>query len=211
VPLDRAKRTLLQEALLEGAKVVEIVEQTVVGYGRWLLLHLFDDDSTAALDDKSDNLVWLELLRRAGGPTLKLSAKTLYNALRVAAYDRRITAESFRQLDFGRKELLLPLKEDRRLSRAAQHVSTMKLSQTATKTYVEALRREDGTPPAARLTAAALLSRIKSSRARLAVPKGKKLEKVVAALGKEERASFRTELTALIDDARDLLDLLRSR
>jgi hypothetical protein len=38
VPLDRAKRTLLQEALLEGAKVVEIVEQTVVGYGRWLLL-----------------------------------------------------------------------------------------------------------------------------------------------------------------------------
>jgi hypothetical protein len=140
LPLDKTQKLLLQEALLEGAKAVEVIEQTVIGYGRWLLLHVFDDDTTAALDDRSENVVWLELLRRAGGPTLKLGEKALYNCLRIAAYDRRITAESFRELDYARKELLLPLREERRLSHAAQHVSALKLSQAATKTYVDSNR-----------------------------------------------------------------------
>jgi hypothetical protein len=47
----------------------------------------------------------------------------LYVALQLAAYDKRITDQTWRGLDTGRKELLLPLAEDRRLRDAAQHVS----------------------------------------------------------------------------------------
>ncbi len=54
-------------------------------------------------------------------------------ALHVAAYDKRINDESWRGLDVGRKEILLPLGEDRLLRAAARRVSSLKLSQRATR------------------------------------------------------------------------------
>ena len=41
-----------------------IVAISLVAYGRWIVLHVFDDDAGAALDGKTDNAVWKELLRR---------------------------------------------------------------------------------------------------------------------------------------------------
>ena len=49
--------------------------------------------------------MWQELVRRAGGPTLRISKHMLYVAVRLAAYDKRITDQTWRGLDPGRKEL----------------------------------------------------------------------------------------------------------
>jgi hypothetical protein len=139
---------VLDEALRLGEDLSHETEARVIAYGRWLLDQIFEGDSTAALDDKSQNPVWLELVRRAGGPTLRVSRHLLYVAVRVAAYDRRITAQSWRGLDAGRKELLLPLGEERRLRDAAQHVSDMNLSQgqDAGLRHRAAVRRRQSTP-----------------------------------------------------------------
>ena len=211
VALAKEQKLLLQEALIEGAKTVDTMESAIVEYGRWLLLHVFEDDSAVALDDRTGNPVWLELLRRAGGPTLKLNGKSLNVAIRIAAHDRRITSETFRSLDYHRKELLLPLRDDARLVEAAKHVSSLKLSQNATQSYVDELRKAGGKPPEPRLTPARLLARVNATRARLAVPKGKKhIEKLAAELSKEQRAELNAAIRALIDDARELAVLLRS-
>ena len=53
------------------------IEDAMVDLGRWLLVHVFRDDSTAALEGRRDNAVWRELLARAGGPTLKLPQQAL--------------------------------------------------------------------------------------------------------------------------------------
>lgn len=76
------------------------------------------DDTREALDLRTKNPVWTELVRHAGGPTLKLSRKVLDVALRMAAYHRRITDETFRALDSGRKERLLPLGDPARMRQA---------------------------------------------------------------------------------------------
>jgi hypothetical protein len=48
--------------------------------------------------------------------------------LRIAAYDKRITDQTWRGLDAGRKEILLPLGDDRKLREAASHVSKFNLA-----------------------------------------------------------------------------------
>jgi hypothetical protein len=57
-----------------------------------VLDHVFSGGTTAALDAKSKNPVWRELLRRAGGPTL-----------------RWLVGGPWSDLDYARTELLLPL------------------------------------------------------------------------------------------------------
>ena len=82
----------------------------MTAYGRWILEAVFRDDASAALDEKTKNPVWVGLVRRAGGPTLRVSRRVLYVAVAIAANDRRITDQAWRGLDGGRKELLLPLR-----------------------------------------------------------------------------------------------------
>jgi hypothetical protein len=102
--LKPAERHVLNEALRRGEDLRQEVETAVASYGRWLLEAVFDDDTTAALDGKSKNPVWLELVRRAGGPTLRVSRHLLYVAITIAANDKRITDQAWRGLDGARKE-----------------------------------------------------------------------------------------------------------
>ena len=75
--LTSPERGVFEEALRRGEDLREEIESSVSSFGRWLLGAVFHDDTTAALDDKSQNPVWLELVRRAGGPMLGLSKGAL--------------------------------------------------------------------------------------------------------------------------------------
>jgi len=167
VRLNAKEKTLLNEALRRGEDLGEQVESAVVSYGRWLLGAVFDDDAAAALDARSKNPVWIELVRRAGGPTLRVSRHVLYVALSVAAHDKRITDQAWRALDAGRKELLLPLTTDDRLRAAAQHVSKFNLTQASTKQYVTELLGAEGRARQIRITAPQLVARVRKLRAGL--------------------------------------------
>lgn len=162
VRLSGAEKKVLEEALRLGADLAGEVASRTTAYGRWLLEEVFDNDSTAALDGKTKNPVWVELVRRAGGPTLPVSRRMLYVALQIAAYDRRITSQTWRGLDAGRKEILLPL-DDARLLPAAEHVSKFDLSQAKTREYVGELLARDSSGRA-RITGPVLAGRIKKLR-----------------------------------------------
>jgi hypothetical protein len=99
VHLTKAQRGVLDEALRLGEDLADEIGSKTVSYGRWLLETVFGSDASAALDDKSHNPVWLELMRRAGGPTLPLSRRMLYVALQLASHDKQITDQSWRGLD----------------------------------------------------------------------------------------------------------------
>ena len=57
-PLTREEKLLLAEALRRAEVARDAVEDALVGLGRWLLVHVFQDDSTAALEGRCDNPVW---------------------------------------------------------------------------------------------------------------------------------------------------------
>jgi hypothetical protein len=205
VHLSAGEKRVFSEALRLGADLADEVEGKVTAFGRWLLEAVFGNDAAAALDDKTKNPIWLELVRRAGGPTLRVSKKVLYVALRLAAYDKRITDQTWRGLDSGRKELLLPLREDRRLRDAAQHVSKFNLTQTKTSAYVGALLAETGEAPQVRLTAPVLMARMKKIRESLG---GAAVLKKVRALHGDLDASERQTLAGEIDKVREVLSAI---
>ncbi len=164
VHLTATQRKVLDRALRLGEDLREELESKTLAYGRWLLEEVFDDDTAAALDDKSKNPIWQELVRRAGGPTLGITQHLLYVALRIAAHDHRISAATWRGLDAGRKELLLPLHNERAMLSAAKHVSEMNLSQKKTAEYVRGLREAAGKPRSVRITPATFATRVKRLR-----------------------------------------------
>lgn len=162
--LDAAQRKILEAALSEGEKLDETVQTAVMSFGRWLLGNVFDGSSKDALDRKSKNKVWSELVRRAGGPTLTVSRRVLYVALTLAAFDKQINDQAWRRLDFGRKELLLPLATPDKLRAGAQHVSKWNLTQAKTREYVTAQLGKSGKSRQRRLTGAQLATRVKKWR-----------------------------------------------
>ncbi len=170
VNLTSPQRTILNEALRRGEDLCETVEAQVMSYGRWLLGAIFNDNATAALDEKTKNPLWLELVRRAGGPTLHVSRHMLYVVLSLAANDKRIPDQSWQRLDAGRKELLLPLGSDDRLREAAQHVSKFNLTQAKTKEYVTELMDDTGQRRQIRLTAPQIAARVRKLREGLGKP-----------------------------------------
>jgi hypothetical protein len=188
-----------------GADLADEVEAKVSAFGRWLLEAVFDNDAASALDGKSKNPVWQELVRRAGGPTLRVSKHMLYVALQLAAYDKRITDQTWRGLDTGRKELLLPLAEDRRLREAAQHVSKFNLTQTKTRAYVGELLAQGGDAPKVRLTAPVLMSRLRKLRESL---DGAAVMRKVRALHGDLEAPERQALAGEIDKLREVLSAI---
>ena len=165
--LTSREKALLDEALRRGEDLREQVEANVTSYGRWLLASIFGNDASAALDDKSNNSVWRELVRRAGGPTLRIGRRMLYVALQLAARDKRIADTTWRGLDAGRKELLLPLGDDARLREAAQHVAKFNLTQASTRQYVSGLLESAGRARAVRLTVPRLVGHVQKLRATL--------------------------------------------
>ncbi len=205
VHLSADEKKVFGEALRLGADLADEVEAKVSAYGRWLLEAVFGNDAGAALDEKTKNPVWQELVRRAGGPTLRIGRRMLYIAVRLAAYDKRITDQTWRGLDSGRKELLLPLREDRRLRDAAQHVTKFNLTQTKTSAYVSELLTATGEAPNVRLTAPLLMGRMKKIRESLG---GAAILRRVRAIQANLDAPERQALAGEIDKVREVLTAL---
>ncbi len=205
VHLTAPQKRLFGEALRMGADLADDLEAEISAFGRWLLEAVFANDAAAALDLKTKNPVWMELVRRAGGPTLRVSSKLLYVALRLAAYDKRITDQTWRGLDAGRKELLLPLRDDRLLRDAAQHVSKFNLTQSKTTAYVGELLAQSGEAPQLRLTAPVLMGRMKKIRESLG---GMAVLKKVRALRGDLDAAERQALAGEIDKVREVLSAI---
>lgn len=192
-PLAASHEPVLREALLRAEETRNVVEDALVSFGRWLLVHVFEGDSTQALAARKENPLWNELQRRAGGPSLRLSRRFLSVALHIAAHDQRIQDDAWRLLEPGRKELLLPLHDEAALREAAQHVVKLKLSQRATKTYVKSLRAE-----------AAPRMRLTSERARADIARfsekvvdaryEKRVHALVKQMSGEERAAMKEEV-----------------
>jgi hypothetical protein len=196
--LDAAQRRVLAEALRRGEEARDVMEDALVSYGRWLLVHVFDDDAAVALEGRRDSPLWRELLARAGGPTLRLSERMLYVALHIAAHDKRITDEAWRNLEPGRKELLLPLDDEAAMREAAQHVTAMKLTQRATRAYVAGLMEALGRGREVRLTPARVTATVRGFRERVAKAAWQRRAVAVMKDGDEgERAAVRGELEAL--------------
>lgn len=152
VRLDWKQRGVLDEAVRRGEAARKCAEGALEDYGSWLLSAVFEGDTADALDDATVRPVWLELIRRAGGPTLGLGRGTLQNALRVAAVDKRLNDGRWRELEFWKKVLLLPLREPALLREAAAHVLAHSLSHTQIGDYVGATLAGMGKPKQTRVT-----------------------------------------------------------
>lgn len=202
VALDASQKALLADAIREGTALAEKMETEVMAYGRFLLSKVFADDTTAALDDKNKNPVWLELVRRAGGPTLRLGRRALYVCVKLAAWDKRIQDDTFDRLDAGRKELLLPLADGKRMREAANHVSKLKLTQTDTKQYVTSLLEDDGKSRQVRLTPSGLAGRARKLHDSLS---GAAVLRQVRRLHADMEPAERNEVAGEIEKLRDLL------
>jgi len=202
VKLNAREKTLLDEALRRGEDLREQVEANVTSYGRWLLGSVFADDASAALNDKSNNAVWRELVRRAGGPTLRIGRRMLYVALQLAAHDKRIADTTWRDLDAGRKELLLPLGDDGRLREAAQHVAEFNLTQASTRQYVSGLLESTGRARAVRLTVPRIVGQVQKLRASLGSAAAlRKVEQLRETAEPREREKAAAE----VDELREVL------
>jgi hypothetical protein len=212
VKLTASERALLDEALRRGEDLREQVETNVTAYGRWLLGSVFGGDASAALDDKSNSAVWRELVRRAGGPTLRIGRRMLYVALQLAARDKRIADTTWRGLDAGRKELLLPLGDDARLREAAQHVAKFNLTQASTRQYVSGLLTSGGRPPALRLTMPRLVSHVQKLRATVGTAAAlRKLEQLRETSEPREREKAAEEVEQLRDVLAKIARSLRAK
>jgi hypothetical protein len=149
--------------------------------------------------------VWLELVRRAGGPTLRIGRRMLYVALQVAANDKRITDDTWRRLDAGRKEILLPLDDPRSLRDAAEHVSKFKLTQTKTRQYVGSLLAKRGGSTQTRLTPPILVRRITKLRESL---DGAAVMRRVRAMQADLDSAERQRVAVEIDKLREVLSAI---
>ena len=205
VKLTTKERALLDECLARGRGFVRKSEAELIEFGAWLLTQVFQGDASAALDDKSTNPIWMALLDRAGGPTLAVSRNVLYAALKVAAYDKRITAQPWQGLDVARKTLLFPLADDHAIQKAAKHVTDFSLTQSATRQYVTALLQDEGRARQIRLTPSGLVSRVKKLRETLDTPA---IVRHVSAMSHEMSAKERAEVATELAHLRDVLGRL---
>jgi hypothetical protein len=195
IVLTKPQALLLAEALRRGEEARDRMEDPLIDYGRWLLVNVFENDAAKALDPKSKNAVWVSLLRRAGGPTLRISRRILYVTLEIAARDKRINDDVWRNLEPGRKELLLPLASETAMRKAARRVVTLKMSQSATRKYVASLRDAAGKPVSSRVTPSRLLARLHKFRSTLAETQLEHhANKLLEAASDEQRAAMRSEL-----------------
>ncbi|MEO6419654.1 MAG: hypothetical protein ABIP39_09625 [Polyangiaceae bacterium] len=213
VSLTVPEKSVLNEALRLGEDLREEIEHSITRYGRWILEAVFKDDVSSALDEKTKNPIWLELTRRAGGPTLRISRHVLYVALEIAALDRRVTQQSWRGLDSGRKEELLPLKHDAsELRKAAQHVSSLNLTRVQAKGYVSEILREGGKARQVRVTSAQIVGRVSKLHALLdAASMRRRFGELRAGMKAEEREKVVGEIEKLREVLGEMVRVVRGR
>ncbi len=208
VNLSGADTKLLQRALAEGQDLANALEAAVLRFGRWLVVEVFSGDAAAAMDDRSQNPVWLELTRRAGGPTLPISRRMLYVAVAIAANDHRITDQAWQRLDVQRKQILLPLREPAALRQAAQQVSKWNLTQQQTQQLVTTELGRRGKSRQVRLTRAGLLSRVRRVSQSLT---GEKFPQRMEELAARMTPVQRTELLREVERSLAALDQVKKR
>lgn len=210
--LDAGEKAVLAEALRQGDETRDRMEAALVGFGRWILINVFKDDTTAALEHKRENRVWQSLRARAGGPTLRVSEKLLYVAVDIAAHDKRINDDTWRLLEPGRKELLLPLGDEDQMRDAAKRVVAMKMSQSATRAFVREMRAATGKKMRTRATGPVLHRRMKRVRSVLdGTELLRNVRRVAPTLTAADKAAFREEVEAIRDRAREILEILRAK
>ncbi len=204
ISLSREEKAAVAEALRRAEATRNVIEDALVDFGRWLLVHVFEDDAASALEPRKSNPVWLELARRAGGPTLGLSQKFLYTALALAAHDKRISDQAWRLLEPGRKQLLLPLGDETVMRKAAQHVVAMKLSQRATQKYVRELQQARGVATQLRVNPSHFALQMRKFREGMS-DRQKKFQQALRSASAGDRKIVRQELVALRDWAAEVL------
>ena len=90
---------------------------------------------------------------------------------RAAFWDRHLQDDRWRLLDIGRKELLLPLHDADLIREGAAHVTSMHLSQRATRLYVQGvLQARLGKGAQSRVTPGRAASGLKRLREGLTKP-----------------------------------------
>lgn len=140
--------SLVAEAARRGREVFTAGEALFHGYGEWLFVNLFGGDTRAVLDaDAEPPEAWATLVEQCGSERLPLSRSTLYNALRVAAWDKRLADGAWNGLSFSKKVALLPLGDAKAMRAAARHVLASTLSARGAAEYVNNLRAEGAKPP----------------------------------------------------------------
>lgn len=194
--------------LLDAAESTRgTVEQKFREFGRTVLTAVFDGDTTeAAALETSANPIVRELLRRAGGTTLRLSRKIVSESVRIAAYEKAVNDETFSGLDFARKALLLPMRDIDAMREAAQHVAAFKLDEDATEAYVKSKRATEGRPPASRLSP----PRAKQALAQLRKRFDRRAVQHLLNAAENLDTSEREELLREVESAQELLATLRT-
>ena len=212
IDLDAREKKLLDEAIRLGVELQAKTEASLSAYGAWLLQNVFDGDTGAAMADEGEPRVWVELVRRAGGRTLGISRSTLLTAVRVAACDRRVNDGAWRNLDYGRRSLLLSLKEPALLREAAKHVVDLDLTHAQVRDYVSATLAGAGRPKQLRVTPDGIKKRVRALTTSLGTPQV--LRRVTALrddMTSEERDALAEELIALRDVLSTLARTVRGR
>lgn len=196
--LTTEEERIVTRTLAKAATLNERVELALRELGGLLFADVFGGDSAAAIEHRADNPVWVELLRRAGGRTLRFSDKTLTNAVLIAAYDRRLADDRWTALDPARKSLLLPLRDEKAMRAAADHVLRSNLSYRATQAYIATLRAELGEPVERRESPARLRSAVRTATERLTgKDRARRIVEVARAMDDGDRAAFSKELKSL--------------
>lgn len=210
--LPKADKAVLAEAVRRGEAMANQIGDALLDYGRWLLVNVFGDDAAAALEARNENPIWRGLMERAGGPTLRVSERFIEVAVRIAAYDRRINDDSWRLLEPGRKELLLPLAQEDTMREAAKRVVAMKMSQDATRALVRQTLKAQGKKVAVRATPKRFHAHLASFNKRLGeISSRNRLEALLRKSTDEERAAIREELEAMTRWTKEALAKLKEQ
>ena len=201
--LKREQKQLLAEAQRRARDAMELAEGALADYGQWLFESVFLGETQAVLDrDPSSNGLYGLLLQSAGSLQMPIAKGSLSSAIRVAAYDKRLSDASWSRLRFSHKEKLLVLDEPNAMRAAARHVLSASLDVNSTREYVSELL---GTPTPIRLTPArAAKAALRASKPFLDARYMNRWQKQLASLEPEERTEVATSLRA----ARAAIDAL---
>ena len=135
------------------------IEDRIGAIGRVVLEKCFDDDPAAVFDRRRPR-TFEALLALAGDRRFRIDRRLLSVAVRIAAWDRLIDADVWREFDPGRKEELLPLGDPEVLEVGAREAMTNELSRAQVAQWVEAWRAEHGDRPRRRRRLRAFTGRV---------------------------------------------------
>ncbi len=211
VKLRAAEAQLLAEAQRRGREALGAAENAMSNYGEWMFIALFQSDTKAVLDaGGADNVVWNAMLDASDSAKLPLGRTTLVNALRVAAYDKRLADGAWQRLVYSHKVALLPLADPKAMRGAARHVLKASLTTKQVVLYVGAMGNEGGTqlrlsPSGAKRALVTMAKRFDDSRS------VSKYRTQLAKLDEEGKEEVATYIENLVETLQSLLSTVRKK